>query len=438
MPFDPAQLLARLNIQTASACWVAFSGGMDSHVLLHALARHRKDLAMPLGAVHVNHGLHGHSPVWAEHCREVCAGLGVAFVLLAGDARPAPGESPEAAARELRYGLLRDWLPAGALLLSAHHRDDQAETLLLQLLRGAGPKGLSAMPARAVLGRGSLLRPLLDCARAELRAYADTEGLAWVEDPSNADTRLDRNFLRQRLLPELRGRWPAVTAVLARSAELCAEAAELQDLVAAQDGIGTADARHGTLSVTALQRLPEARQRNLLRHWLQAAGYSLPSRVVLGRIVTEVLAARPDAEPCVHWAGAEVRRHRDTLYAMAPLAPLAEEPDLSWTPGEVLTLAGGELRAEAATGEGLRLATGTRLQVRFRQGGEQLRLPGCAHHRTLKQLLQERGVPPWERERLPLLYLGEELVAVADLWVVAGHQAGPGEPGWKVHWHPSQ
>jgi tRNA(Ile)-lysidine synthase len=390
---------------------------------------------MPLGAVHVNHGLHGHSSTWAEHCRRVCAGLGVEFVLLAGDARPAPGESPEAAARALRYGLLADWLPAGALLLSAHHQDDQAETLLLQLLRGAGPKGLSAMPARAVLGQGTLLRPLLDCGRAELVAYAAAEGLAWVEDPSNTDTRLDRNFLRQRLLPELKGRWPAAAAVLARSAELCAEAAELQDLVAAQDRIGTAGTRRGTLSLAGLRRLPEARQRNLLRHWLQAAGFSLPSRAVLGRILAEVLAARPDAEPCVHWPGAEVRRYRDDLFVMAPLVTVRTEPDLDWAPDEVRRLPGGVLRAEAATGEGLRLAPGTHLRVRFRQGGEQLRLPGRDHHHALKQLLQARGVPPWERERLPLLYLGDELVAVAGLWVAEGHQAGPGEPGWKIHWH---
>jgi tRNA(Ile)-lysidine synthase len=437
MPFDPAQLLARLNTQTASACWVAYSGGMDSHVLLHALTRQRQDLALPLGAVHVNHGLHAHSAAWAEHCRAVCADLGVEFVLLAGDARPAPGESPEAAARALRYGLLGDWLPPGALLLSAHHQDDQAETLLLQLLRGAGPKGLSAMPARAVLGQGSLLRPLLDYGRAELLAYAEREGLAWIEDPSNADTRLDRNFLRQRLLPELKARWPAASAVLARSAELCAEAAELQDLVAAQDRLGMPGTRHGTLSVVALQRLPEARQRNLLRHWLQAAGFSLPSRSVLGRILAEVLAARPDAEPCVHWPGAEVRRYRDDLYVMAPLQPVVVEPGLDWAPGQVLVLPGGVLSAEAVTGEGMRLVAGTRLQVRFRQGGEQLRLPGRDHRNALKQLLQERGVPPWERERLPLLYRGEELAAVADLWVTDGHQAGPGEPGWKLHWYPS-
>ena len=437
MPFDPDQLPARLNARTASACWVAFSGGVDSHVLLHALASRRDELAQPLGAVHVDHGLHGHSPAWAEHCRRVCVGLGLEFVLLSGDARAVPGESPEAAARDLRYGLLADWLPAGALLLSAHHQDDQAETLLLQLLRGAGPKGLSAMPASAPLGEGTLLRPLLDCGRDDLLAYARARGLEWLEDPSNADTRLDRNFLRHRLLPELKTRWPAAGAVLARSATLCAEAAELQEQAARQDLPATAGSRPGTLSVTALRGLPAARCRNLLRHWLRAGGFPLPSRAVLGRILDEVLDARADAEPRVHWHGAEVRRYRDDLYALAPLAPPPAGAEPDWGPGDILALAGGRLSATAVRGEGLRLAPGVRLRVRLRQGGEQIRLPGREHHHAVKQLLQEAGVPPWERERLPLLYLGEELVVVAGLWVAQGHVAGAGEAGWKIHWRLS-
>lgn len=435
MSFDPAQLLARLNTHTtASACWVAFSGGVDSHALLHALASLRATLRMPLGAVHVDHGLHGHSPAWAEHCRQACAELGVDFVLLSGDARPATGESPEAAARNLRYGLLRDWLPVHALLLSAHHQDDQAETLLLQLLRGAGPKGLSAMPASTPLGQGTLLRPLLNCGRDDLLTYARDQGLEWLEDPSNADTRLDRNFLRRHLLPELKTRWPGTATVLARSAALCAETAELQEEVAQQDLAGAVGARPGTLSVTAVGRLPEPRRRNLLRHWLRTTGFSLPSRAVLGRILAEVLAARADAEPCVHWPGTEVRRYRDNLFVLTPLASPPTGTDQDWGPGEVLELAGGTLRANTATGQGLRLTPGTRLQVRFRQGGEQLRLTGRAHRHALKKLLQESGVPPWERERLPLLYRGEDLVAVAGLWVADGHQAAPGETGWRVQW----
>ena len=270
---------------------------------------------------------------------------------------------------------------------------------------------------------------------AHWAAYAREQGLAWLEDPSNADTRLDRNFLRQRLLPELKTRWPAVAAVLARSAELCAEAAQLQEQVACQDLAAVTGGRGGTLSVTALQRLPEARQRNLLRHWLRASGFSLPSRAVLGRVLGEVLGARPDAEPCVQWPGCEVRRYRDELFALAPLAALPAGQPLDWSPEEVLALAGGTLQAATEQGQGLRLEPGTRLQVRFRRGGEQLRLAGRDHHHALKQLLQEAGVPPWERERLPLLYLGEDLVAVAGLWVADGYQAAPGEVGWGIQWN---
>jgi hypothetical protein len=220
----------------------------------------------------------------------------VEFVLLSGDARPANGESPEAAARVCATSLLRDWLPAGALLLSAHHQDDQAETLLLQLLRGAGPKGLSAMPASVPLGQGTLLRPLLDCGRDDLLAYAREQGLDWLEDPSNADTRLDRNFLRHRLLPELKTRWPATAAVLARSADCAPRPRSCRNRWRTRTWATRGrPARHPVGDRPG--RLPEARQRNLLRHWVRTMGFSLPSRAVLGRILAEVLAARPMPDP---------------------------------------------------------------------------------------------------------------------------------------------
>lgn len=434
MSFHPHRLIETLHRHApATSCWVAYSGGVDSHVLLHALARQRAELPWPLGAVHIHHGLQAQADAWSEHCRQVCAALDIPFVLLQGDARPAAGESPEASARDLRYALLRDWLPDDALLLSAHHQDDQAETLLLQLLRGAGPKGLSAMPASAPLGSGALLRPLLNYGRADLLTYAEAEGLKWIEDPSNADTRYDRNFLRHRLLPELKSRWPATAMVLSRSAELCAEAAALEEATAEQDLATAQGSGAGTLSVTALADLTAARQRNLLRHWLQLRAFSLPSRALLQRILDEVLHCRADAEPRVHWAGAEVRRYRDDLFVMDPL-PAQETGVWELVAGGRLSLAGGELALEADTGAGLRLAEHEACTVRFRRGGERIRLPGRTHHHAVKQFLQEQGVPPWERERLPLLYVGDELVALAGLCIAAGRTAGPGERGWRVRW----
>lgn len=436
MPFKPEHLIESLCRETAPSCWVAYSGGVDSHGLLHALAGRRHELPFPLGAVHVNHGLQAQADGWSGHCRQVCEDLDVPFVLLAGNAAPAPGESPEASARALRYRLMGEWLPEGALLLSAHHQDDQAETLLLQLLRGAGPRGLSAMPVRAPLGKGWLLRPLLDCTRDDLLAYAEERGLAWVEDPSNRDTRFDRNFLRHRLLPELKTRWPAAAAVLTRSAGLCAEAAQLQEAVAEEDAGVAAGPYPGTLSVAALERLAPPRQRNLLRYWLRQRGFSLPSRAVLQRLLDEVLHCRADAEPRVHWSGAEVRRYRDAVFAMPPLEEWEGDAGPDWDPAgrADLPLADGVLSARPVAGRGLRLEKGEVLRIRFRQGGERIRQPGHAHHHSLKQLLQDQGIPPWERERLPLLYRGDELVAVAGLWFAAGHGAGSGEAGLDIRW----
>ncbi|MDG4605564.1 MAG: tRNA lysidine(34) synthetase TilS, partial [Candidatus Contendobacter sp.] len=245
---------------------VGYSGGMDSHVLLHLLAMQRELWPeRTLEAIYVDHGLHPASAVWGGHCARVCRELNVPFRTLRIDARPAPGESPEAAARQARYAALAAALEPDAALLTAHHRDDQAETLLLQLLRGAGPHGLAAMPEAARLGQGRLLRPLLNVDRAALLAYAHTQQLQWIEDASNADTGFDRNYLRHRILPLLRERWPAANRVLARSARLCAETAGWLDAEADADLARVMTARPDALSVPALRELSELRQRNLLR-----------------------------------------------------------------------------------------------------------------------------------------------------------------------------
>ncbi|HHJ12888.1 MAG TPA: tRNA lysidine(34) synthetase TilS [Gammaproteobacteria bacterium] len=428
------------GLPAASACVVAFSGGVDSHLLLHELAARRARLPAPLAAVHVHHGLQAQADAWARHCRAVCTRLGVPLAVLEVDARPASGESPEAAARNARYRALADWLEPGALLLTAQHRDDQAETLLLQLLRGAGPAGLAAMPAARPFGRGRLLRPLLGLPRAEILRRAQNAGLAWIEDPSNRDPAYARNFLRGEIVPRLRRRWPALDAVLARAATHQAEAAQLLDALAGIDLV--ACARGTGLDIPALARLDAARQRNLLRHWIRRQGFPLPVARVLERLRTEMPAARPGRSPRVDWAGAQVRRYRDVLYLMAPPPSVPEGLEYSWAgPGEqALAEAGGVLRGQAVTGaDGARApllkwphAGGYR--VRFRRGGEMLRPAGSNHRRRLKTLLQEKGIPPWERERLPLIYAGETLAAVAGVLVCEGFVAGPGETGVRLEW----
>ncbi|WP_297528984.1 tRNA lysidine(34) synthetase TilS [Thiohalobacter sp.] len=434
---DPERIIERVRAAApgASGYWVAFSGGVDSSVLLDLLAEGREQLPAPLAAVHVHHGLQAEADAWAEHCAERAARLGLPLVRLAVDARAAPGASPEAAAREARYRVLADWLPAGGALLSAHHRDDQAETLLLQLLRGAGPDGLAGMPAVASLGRGVLLRPLLDVPRTQLEARARVRSLVWSEDPSNADRRFDRNYIRHELLPMLETRWPAARAVIARAAGLQAEASRLLAQVAEQDLAVVAGRVPGTLDCERLLALDADRQRNLLRHWLRRAGLRLPSQRVLEHLRRTVPAARPDAMPVVRWAGGEVRRHRGLLYAMAPLpAPALAGRHGLWH-GETLKLPelGGTL--QWMPGEGVDASLiGAGLRLELRRGGERLRAVGRREHQSLKHLLQAAGIPPWERERLPLLYAGDRLVAVPSLWVAEGCQGLPGGRAGMPRW----
>ena len=445
--FSPARLLETLPpLHQATRLWVAYSGGCDSLVLLHALASLRPQLALELRAVHVDHGLHPQSAQWADHCRAVCNSLDLPCVSLNVDAAPQTGESPEAAARRARYAALEALMAAGDVICTAHHQDDQAETLLLQLLRGAGPKGMAAMPAAAELGPAQLLRPLLSFGRDELRSYATAQGLAWIEDPSNTDVGPGRNYLRHQVVPVLRQRWPAVDRVLCRSARHCGEAAELLDELAALDlaaarepGVGG-----GVLVISRLLELSTARQKNLLRHWLHGLGFSLPSEAKLQHILSDVLLAAPDAAPCVAWPGVAVRRFRGGLYAVREVAAFAADAcvpvELDQLAARSIQLPDGS-RVEMGTGQGAMKLSLAKLRqaplsIRFRQGGESIQPAGRSHHRSLKKLFQEADVPPWWRPRQPLLYAADELVAVVNLCISEGWAAEEGEPGVGVVWQP--
>ena len=361
----------------------------------------------PLLAAHVHHGLQAAADAWAEHCAGLCAALGVPFKLLRVQVEAAAAEGPEAAAREARYAALRALMQKNDLLVTAHQRDDQAETVLLRLLRGAGVEGLAAMRPLSPFPPGQLWRPLLDVSRGQLQAYARSRRLKWIEDPHNADPRYARSWLRGQLMPQVLERYPQAQDSLARAARLSAEAAGLLedlariDLPAVQAG--------AALSVRALLALEAPRRHNLLRHWLRQRGFEVPPADTLDRLDAEVLAAAPDAEPLLAWAGCELRRYRDALHAMAPLPP---------PPDPVRTLEWTAARLELPAGCGsLRLARSPRriLRVRFARGGERLRLAGGAHTRTLKNLFQEAAVPPWVRLRTPLVELEGELAYVAGI-----------------------
>ena len=409
---------------------VAFSGGVDSAVLLHLVAS--LDDGVPLVALHIDHGLHPESARWAEQAERFAAGLGVDCRVINVETRDS-GHGVEAAARAARYAAFDEFLSVGDWLLSAHHRDDQAETLLLNLLRGSGALGLAAMPRARPCGHGLLVRPFLDVGRDDIHAYAGEHGLDWQDDPSNLDRRFDRNFIRHDVIPVLGTRWPGVSKALARSAELAADTHALLDALAAEDlgDIGAATPRR--LPLTGLRRLDPRRQANLLRYACRKATLPPPPVSRLREIQQTLLCAADDAQPVVTWSGASVRRYRDTVFLLREDVE-NELPTTTLTPDVPVELGEGLgtliLRSTDSIGIAPDAAMGG-LSVAQRQGGERLKPSREGATRRLKSLLQEAAVLPWMRNRLPLLEHDGNLVAVGDLWVDAAYQA---EPGYAIVW----
>jgi tRNA(Ile)-lysidine synthase len=427
---------------------VGLSGGIDSVVLLDILERIARRRRFHLGALHVNHQISPNAQAWAKSCREFCKARAVPLRVVR-----------VTAARNARYDAYRR--QQAAFVVLAHNRDDQAETVLLQLLRGGGVKGLAAMPvvrkdtsgAKALhepqlsrdaiinppsrVSRPGILRPLLDATRAEIERYALRRRLRWIEDESNEDSAFTRNFLRHQVLPLIARRFPAYGAVLARSAGHFAEAAQLLDVLAENDARG--HLQHGTLSVSALRVLETARAKNLLRHFLARCGVAMPGAERLDEALKQVLTARQDAGVRIALGACELRRYAGALHLVGPHVPPAAGFARDWQGQRELPLPelGGVLSMTRQRGAGISLdRLGARqLVVRVRRGGERLQPDSRRPRRSLKNLLQESAMPPWLRERLPLLCCGEQVVWAAGIGVDAAFQAHAGErsvlPVWR-------
>jgi tRNA(Ile)-lysidine synthase len=432
---------------------VALSGGVDSVVLLAALAarrrsdkrksaKARKSPRTPsLRAVHVHHGLHANADRWSEHCAALAKQLGVPLTTVRVSVERSRGSSLEAAAREARYEALASALAPGEILLTAHHEDDQLETVLLQLMRGAGVAGLAAMPEVAPFARGLLVRPLLTRTRAELEEWARTQGLAWIDDDTNENEQLDRNYLRRRVLPAIRERWPGASRAVSRSARHAAEAQRLLDALALAD---IERASNGAaLSVQQLRALTPDRRRNAIRFWIARAGHTLPDSTRLDEITRTLLDARPDANPRVAWHTSLIHRHADHLHletnSLAPdlhdvhesasssttRMPI-EDTAWNWRSLSTASLGGsrGSLVIEPDPHGPIDLdALPNELIIRARRGGERLRPRRGGRTRTLKALLQETHTPLAERATIPLVFANDQLIAVADRWLDDSIQA---------------
>jgi len=422
-------------LPAGSSILLGLSGGVDSVVLLHLLQQLAPRYSWRLSALHVHHGISPHADEWATFCTNLCTRHEIPFQLVHVDIAPLREHGIEAAARKLRHAAL-DRQPVDFIAL-AHHQDDQAETLLLQLLRGAGVRGASAMPViRQRTDHPTQLRPLLDVARSELLAYAQQHALQWVEDESNADDAYPRNFLRHHVLPLLEQRFPAYRITLARSARHFAEAGELLDQLAQQDA---QDALHnGSLEVACLQALSLSRAKNLLRYFLHSLGAPMPQAVQLDDMLQQLCGAQQGAAVQINFDNWQLRRYQGKVYAFPALPEPDAELCAQWL-GEValeLPELGGTLYFEPVIGHGLSLeklhqATVT---VRLRHGAERIRLDDKRPTRTLKNLLQEQGIPPWQRDRLPLLFCGEMLVAIPGIGVECAYQAGQDEAGVVLRW----
>lgn len=411
----PWHLAAALAGMPSAPLCVAYSGGPDSSALLHALASLPQARERGLRAVHVDHGLHPHSARWAEHAQAFCAALDLPCEVRRVQVDMSAGLGIEAAAREARHAVLAATLQPDEWLLFGHHRDDQVETVLLKLLRGAGPEGLGGMRERRPFGRGQLWRPLLGLPRASLQAYVEAHRLDCLDDPSNNDLRLARNTLRHEILPRLARHWPQAADSIVHSAALSRDAADAlrtQWLAALGE---LRDPASDSLDAPGWQALAPALREPLLDHWLHQRGLPAPTTAQRRQIERQI-GAQPGRLPCVRWPGAELHIWRGRLWALAPARSIDPRWQRSWDGTPLALPDGGRLTLQVPT------QLREPVTVRLRRGGEHIKPVGDRHTRELRDLFQQAAIPPWQREACPLLVEGETVIAVADRWISARGQ----------------
>ena len=418
---------------------VGYSGGVDSHVLLHLLAS-IPEFKNKITAIYVHHGLQICADDWAVHCQDCSAALGVKFKVIRVNGQAAAGESPEEAARNARYQAFKEILTETDMLLFAQHRNDQLETVLLQLFRGAGLKGLSGMPTKTSFAAGVLLRPLLDVSQEEIKQYALQNQLQWIEDPSNQDTQFDRNFLRQEVMPLLEQRWPSLDKTVARVAGHCAEAQTVLSANAKEQMLRIYEQQKRCLLISGLLQHDVLMQQWIVREWLDYLGVRMPSVKVLQAIFQDILAARQKANPIVRHDGFEIQRYRDGLYLVAAQDPFDVSQIFSWgDTSQPLRLNNNGLLQTCIAQQGIAADLWQQglVQIKYRQGGEKIALANRSGRHSLKKLYQEAGVAPWLRERMPVIYIDDKIAAIADLWVSKDFYGRAGESCIKLTWQQS-
>lgn len=388
---------------------IGFSGGIDSTVLLHQLVQLRKQHPeIELRAIYINHQLSANAENWSLHCAKICQDWAVEFEAVSVNAKPTFGESPEAAARNARYRVFFDRLQPEEYLLTAHNADDQAETVILQCLRGAGPKGLAAMPEKTEFTVGFHARPLLHYSREDIEAYAEKHQLTWIEDESNQNLKFDRNYLRNTVMPLIKQRWPKLAMTIGRTARHCAEATSLLEEMGINDLIAC-QTDDDVISINALKKLSYSRQKNVIRTWLIENKFAPLDNKKMDELLKVFLSAREDQQPLLSWENVEARRHKDKLFFMNTLISHDASEVIQWDMRNKLTLPHG---LGVLDPKDFDISEHNNVTVRFRQGGEVCKPVGRHETHTLKHLFQEWDVPAWYRDRVPLIYVGDEIAYV--------------------------
>ena len=424
------------NITGSKHYLIAYSGGLDSCVLLHLMHKgSQTDTEINLSAIHINHKLSYKSDEWSDFCRVRCDEKNIPYQSVIVNIDNSNGESIEAVARQSRYRALADKLQYKQVLLTAHHEDDQCETVILQLLRGSGMSGIAAMPEVSAFASGLLARPLLQYDRQSIRNYAIEEGISWIEDDSNSDINRDRNFLRHHIVPVLKKRWPSASRTISRSAKHAYESISLSNSLGKQDFIKCRILGTNVISIQSVQQFDYIRQKNLLRCWIREHNKPVPPANILERIILEVFKANDDRNPLVSWDKTEVRRYHNCIYIMDPLPLVDNQLSLTLEQShDHLPL--GKLEYQYTFGAGINrnIIKDKHITIKFRVGGETIIPAYSSYPHRINKLMSEYGFPPWLRDLIPLIYINHELVAIPGICIDRSWAALAHEPSLYIFW----
>ena len=414
---------------------VSLSGGVDSIVLLYALNQ-CLDKGCLIRAIHINHNLAKDSQVWADFCKRTCDRIQIQIDIHSIKVKNTEGFGIEAAARKARYQKLQRSIQEGEWLMTAHHQEDQLETILLRMARGTGIEGLQGIQKQFNFGKGKILRPLLDVSKSEVLGYARKNNLDWVEDASNQETYFDRNFLRMNVIPKLKERWPAFSSSVSRLSNISNQTSTLLKELAQQDLGSNYPIKN--LDIDILKNKSNGRVINIIRFLILKNEMTVPSMKVLNSGVNILLNPK-SVNPTMVWNNYCIKRYVDKLYflKLSELQPNQSNKLMHWSIDEPLILDedGSSLAAIMAIGRGLSLKKCNKnLDVQFRKGGESIRPVGHKITKKLKKLFQEDRILPWTRDKIPLLYKKNELIGVGDLWFNQNYIASEEEDGFLVNW----